>query len=974
MSPRLRHIIRQRDLEDIRRSTEELTRRQQSPADPSNLAASTPRRNRSDWRVVYGDASGTQTVLPPIEDLVSRSNSERVRATGYRQPYIESESGSGSSSLRVPRIATAVTQDRADRRARLRSILPPLPDNSDEAIDIEMSNQRMDETDDQPFVYRYINPNYGRATDLEVLLGGDDHELDFARARRPSHLRHSATAESGENHSETAAAVRDIDAAELRWIDSLYQQFPSDAQEALSPHVRAVLNRHPTDAIQPVATARDTLWNMMMHESQTDDEEEDDSDWEVPSSSGEVHSEGRTPRAVGEILADLMGAARRLDTRQQTEHRFISPTPSRPATNVHQRAEHEPVVVGSNSRLTNTARAPIRGDPRPTAGDQSSSIVSAESGPALRRRKSIKRRRIESGMDIPYPHATLTAATSEPISKENLPEYMQIISAPVLAIPTSFSPLDKCSRLSISPASTPALGYGPLVVVRFTGTGARGDADAAAVRTDHPISPACGIYYYEATIVSKGQEGFISIGFSNRLTNLSRLVGWEPGSFAWHMDDGFVFEGRGEGTSMGWPTSTTGDVIGCGIDFSKGQAFFTKNGQFIGYAFKNVGKEDRLYPSVGLRTPGETLKCNFSGPFKYDIAEHVRRTQLDIVQQVLRQDHVVIRASADEKSSTSPFIQASTVTDVNSVKSASSNNPALPAASPQKVIRNIDGALAPAVLSYLQRNGFSASASAMRKDMGWRKRLLETGLGDPSEARTKKLARTAGWYEAQERGWQELQQIKREYREEKFSLVWRKLQAIPRTHSGRSFLESDSSLWACRLRVRCFSRVFRESLLDEDAGINTTSQNGLSLPELNSDADFRRFIVGEAHLPPNSAEECNRDRSDVLLAIGRNLQSEHGQSPNPIVQQEIQKALSFMVYHRMSDLPKDMFNTIAKASVAEEAEQLFKAIRSYEGKPTSSALESAFSSVDSTLIDLGRLHRVSAATFLSVREVIQLEK
>jgi hypothetical protein len=44
--------------------------------------------------------------------------------------------------------------------------------------------------------------------------------------------------------------------------------------------------------------------------------------------------------------------------------------------------------------------------------------------------------------------------------------------------------------------------------------------------------------------------------------------------------------------------------------------------------------------------------------------------------------------------------------------------------------------------------------------------LLETGLGDPSEARTKKLARTAGWYEAQERGWQELQQIKREYREQ----------------------------------------------------------------------------------------------------------------------------------------------------------------------------------------------------------------
>ena len=601
MSPRLRHIIRQRDLEDIRRSTEELTRRQQAQADPSDLT-STSRRNRSDWRVVYGDVSGTQTVLPPIEDLVARSNSERLRTTGYRQPHNDSES---RTTIRVPQFTTAAAQERADRRARLRSILPPLPDNSDEAIDIEMSNQRMDETDDQPFMYRYVNPPYGRATDLEVLLGGDDHELDFARTRRPSRLRHSATAETNENHSANTSAVRDIDVIELRWIDSLYRQFPPEAREALSPHVRAVLNRHPTETIQPGTAARDALWNMMMQESPTDDEEEDESDWEVPSSSGEVHSEGRTPRAVGEILADLMGAARRLeDAQPQSIHRPISPTPSRPATNAHHRAEYEPVIVGSSSGLSPVARASGRGSTHSGMGDRNPLAVPIESGPALRRRKSIKRRRIESGMDIPYPYATLTAAASEPILKESLPEYLQIINAPILAIPTSFSPLDKCSRLSISPASSPELGYGPLLVVKFTGTGARGDADAAAVRTDYPISPACGIYYYEATIVSKGQEGFISIGFSNRLTNLSRLVGWEPGSFAWHMDDGFVFEGRGEGTSKGWPTSTTGDVIGCGIDFTKAQAFFTKNGQFIGYAFKNVGKEDRLYPSVGLRTPG----------------------------------------------------------------------------------------------------------------------------------------------------------------------------------------------------------------------------------------------------------------------------------------------------------------------------------------------------------------------------------
>lgn len=474
MSPRLRHIIRQRDLEDIRRSTEELTRRQNVQADLVNSGTSTSRRR--DWRVVYGDVSGTQTVLPPIEDLVSRSNSERVRATGYRRPQSDLDSEALRSAAQRAR---ANIEEERDRRIRLRDILPPLPDNSEEAVDIEMSNQRMDETeDDPPFTYRYVNPNYGRATDLEVLLGGDDHELDFARARRPSRLRHSATAETNENPPATTSAVRDIDASELRWIDSLYQQFPPEAREALSPHVRAVLNRRRNDVSQPGTSARDALWNMMMRESVSDDEEEEEeSDWEVPSSSGEVHSEGRTPRTVGEILTDLMGAANRRTSDAETQplHRPISPTPSRPATNSHLRAGHEPVIVGSSSRLPTGARAPTR-DAQRNAVDRNSNDQTAESGPALRRRKSIKRRRVESGMDIPYPYATMMAASSEPIPKEELPEYMRVINTPILALPTSFNPLDKCSRLSLSPASSPDLGFGPLVTVKFTSEGKRGDA------------------------------------------------------------------------------------------------------------------------------------------------------------------------------------------------------------------------------------------------------------------------------------------------------------------------------------------------------------------------------------------------------------------------------------------------------------------------------------------------------------------
>ena len=44
---------------------------------------------------------------------------------------------------------------------------------------------------------------------------------------------------------------------------------------------------------------------------------------------------------------------------------------------------------------------------------------------------------------------------------------------------------------------------------RFVGPNKSHDNDSAAVRADHPMSPACGIYYYEITVLSKGKEGYV---------------------------------------------------------------------------------------------------------------------------------------------------------------------------------------------------------------------------------------------------------------------------------------------------------------------------------------------------------------------------------------------------------------------------------------------------------------------------------
>lgn len=49
--------------------------------------------------------------------------------------------------------------------------------------------------------------------------------------------------------------------------------------------------------------------------------------------------------------------------------------------------------------------------------------------------------------------------------------------------------------------------------------------DAAAVRADVPIPHQAGVYYYEVEVISRGQKGYIGIGFSTKNVSLERLPG-----------------------------------------------------------------------------------------------------------------------------------------------------------------------------------------------------------------------------------------------------------------------------------------------------------------------------------------------------------------------------------------------------------------------------------------------------------------
>lgn len=107
--------------------------------------------------------------------------------------------------------------------------------------------------------------------------------------------------------------------------------------------------------------------------------------------------------------------------------------------------------------------------------------------------------------------------------------------------------------------------------------------------------------------------------------------GWRKGSWGYHGDDGKSYDGAGFVKEYG-PTFTTGDTVGCCIDFQRQIVFYTKNGERLDVAFTNLmfdgmdeREKDNIYPTVGLHSIGELVHINFGKEsFMFDIIEYCR--------------------------------------------------------------------------------------------------------------------------------------------------------------------------------------------------------------------------------------------------------------------------------------------------------------------------------------------------------------
>lgn len=154
-------------------------------------------------------------------------------------------------------------------------------------------------------------------------------------------------------------------------------------------------------------------------------------------------------------------------------------------------------------------------------------------------------------------------------------------------------------------------------VLTFTGRGS-----VALCKILEPLSPL--LNYYEVEILASGgrEHPRVGVGVGSRMYPASNQPGWKRKSIGYHADDGRLYHQRGHGRAFG-PKCTTGDVMGCGIDFttvddSGGiQVFFTKNGQLVGEQQKMGRPQDGFYPLFGLHGKDEKVayighrKCVF---------------------------------------------------------------------------------------------------------------------------------------------------------------------------------------------------------------------------------------------------------------------------------------------------------------------------------------------------------------------------
>ncbi|KAJ1816396.1 hypothetical protein LPJ75_002037 [Coemansia sp. RSA 2598] len=520
--------------------------------------------------------------------------------------------------------------------------------------------------------------------------------------------------------------------------------------------------------------------------------------------------------------------------------------------------------------------------------------------------------------------------------------------------------------------------------IRYTGPG-RVDHDAAMILANNSIPMHVGVYYYEVFIKSRGQSGYIGIGLTRSNMLLTRLPGWDAGSWGFHGDDGNCFGGDGRGRPYG-PGFKSGDTVGCGVNFANRRIFFTRNGVFLGYAFDNIDTSKPLYPCVGMRTQGEHVVANFGrSGFVFDICHYVNSVHEEALANVrstslasVLPKNMLENSQGQDKEEEQEQNGAPRPASIVALRSEALKGVARGSDSE---IDQSDATLC-IVLEHLLHNECYATAQALIENAVGNRSTAD-GASGASDAPSTKIEAVLQMLQQQDRQRVTRKRICSHIRRGEIDAALGLLQdAYP------AVLESEPIVF--QLRCRQFVELVR--LANGDSIASSIPNDDQQLPRPAGASSWRgqtgdMMDVDDSHSPAmlsltaitngpslprhvrfgqignvQSMDQAQLVR--VLLEYGRQLQADYGTSSSAIVREGLVHTFSLLAYANPAQSPvSGLLDPAAREPLASLVEM---AIVASENAPRMSALECICRQTGTILRELSG-HRNGAASLMSLK-------
>ncbi|KAJ8520333.1 hypothetical protein ONZ45_g2801 [Pleurotus djamor] len=431
----------------------------------------------------------------------------------------------------------------------------------------------------------------------------------------------------------------------------------------------------------------------------------------------------------------------------------------------------------------------------------------------------------------------------------------------------------------------------------FQANSLNGEKDSAAARTIHPAPAACGIYYYEVEVLTMR-------AFSGPDIKLNRLPGWERNSWGYHGHDGYTYASDREGQTFD-AAFQTGDIIGCGIDFTTRRMFYTRNGSFINHAFDNVGKDGDIYPAVGMRHSGESLRVNFGqDPFKFDIEYHIQQQRSTVWNSILMTpiSGQVVEGRPGEVSE-----------------------------------EQAKGRINKLILSYLAHHGYARTARAFQMQIAH----AREGISGDADVEME----GTGVDEALEK---EIEQRTHVVHAVMDGDIDNAIEETKRCY--KEVLEMDNGLVLFKLKCRKFVELVMTATEMKDKMGNGADDDGMIMD-----------VDEDSHLANGEAVAAYERTLTDAIAYGQTLNNEFRDDKRPEVQEILKRTFGILAFYDPRKASGSTPDVVGKDSRLELASEVNQAILKSQGKPTQPILETVYRHTAGCITQLGLLGVGSAA-------------